>query len=185
MLGLAGEHQRQNAALALALLDVLEDAGAAISDGARRTGLRDVRWPGRLEEAPGTPLLLLDGAHNPSGVEALCSALDTTYAGRRVHLVFGAVQDKDVRGMLGRLLPRMASCTFTPLDTPRGLDPRTYLAEARHLCAEVHLAGAPEEALEEALARAAKEDVVLGAGSLYLVGALKAHLERAQIPART
>jgi dihydrofolate synthase / folylpolyglutamate synthase len=185
VLGLAGAHQRQNAAVALALLDVLEDAGADVSLEARRAGLREVRWPGRLEEVHGAPLVLLDGAHNPAGVEVLRRALDTTYAGRRIHLVFGAVRDKAVGAMLAQLLPRMASCTLTPLDTPRSFEPRDFLALARGHCAEVHLAASPKEALQEALARAGKEDVVLAAGSLYLVGALKAHLEGAQVPART
>jgi dihydrofolate synthase / folylpolyglutamate synthase len=185
VLGLAGAHQRQNAAVALALLDVLEDAGAPISLEARRAGLREVRWPGRLEEVPGVPLVLLDGAHNPAGAEVLRRALDTTYAGRRVHLVFGAVRDKAVGAMLAQLLPRMASCTLTPLDTPRSLEPSEYLALARAHCAEVRLAASAEEALQQALSRAEKQDVVLAAGSLYLVGALKAHLEGFQAPART
>jgi dihydrofolate synthase / folylpolyglutamate synthase len=185
VLGLAGRHQRQNAAVALALLDVLQDSGVAISDRARLAGLRAVRWPGRLEEVKGAPLLLLDGAHNPAGAEVLRTALDTTYQGRRIHLVFGAVRDKDVPAMLARLLPRMASVTLTPLDTPRGLDPSAYLAPAREAFAEVHLAASPAEALDAALTRASPEDVVLVAGSLYLVGAVKAHLEAAQVPATT
>jgi len=118
-------------------------------------------------------------------VEVLRQALDTTYAGRRVHLVFGAVQDKDVGQMLARLLPRMASCTLTPLDTPRSLQPSTYSEGARQSCADVQLAASPAEALEAAVARAAKQDIVLVAGSLYLVGAVKAYLQTAQVPART
>jgi dihydrofolate synthase / folylpolyglutamate synthase len=184
VLGLSGEHQQHNAALALCLLDVLEDCGAAISEEARRRGLRMVRWPGRLEEVPGAPLLLFDGAHNPQGVEALLRALDTTYAGRRVHLVFAAVRDKDVGRMLERLAPRMASITFTPLlNTSRGLAVEAYLLPAGP--ATVHRAPTPAAALDEAVARAAKEDIVLIAGSLYLLGAVKAHLEAVQAPART
>jgi dihydrofolate synthase / folylpolyglutamate synthase len=186
VLGLAGEHQRHNAAVALCLLDVLQGEGAAISVAARRAGLRSVRWPGRLEEVPGAPLLLLDGAHNPQGVEALLRALDTAYAGRRVHLVFAAVQDKDVGQMLARLLPRMASAILTPLpNTSRGLRPEAYLALAQAALGEVCVAESPAAALEKAVARAAAGEVVLVAGSLYLLGAVKAHLERAQAPART
>jgi dihydrofolate synthase / folylpolyglutamate synthase len=186
VLGLAGEHQRHNAAVALCLLDILQAEGAPISEEAKRLGLRTVRWPGRLEEVAGTPLLLLDGAHNPQGVEALLTALNTTYAGRRVHLVFAAVHDKDVGGMLARLLPRMASATFTPLpNTSRGLLPAAYLPLAQEALAEVHVAESPAVALDEAVARAAKDDIVLVAGSLYLLGALKPHLERTQAPART
>lgn len=186
VLGLAGAYQRQNAALALALLDVLEDAGAHLPDEARLRGLRGVRWPGRLETVPGTPTLLLDGAHNPSGVEALKTALDTRYAGRKVHLVFGAVQEKDVGQMLGRLLPRMASATLTPLpNTPRSLAPEAYVKEARKACTVLSVAASPETALEQARARAAPEDVVLVAGSLYLVGAVKAYLATKEGPATT
>jgi dihydrofolate synthase / folylpolyglutamate synthase len=183
VLGLAGAHQRQNAAVALALVDVLSAAGATVPDAAIVAGLRTVRWPGRLEEVPGKPLLLLDGAHNPSGVEVLRTALDTAYAGRRVHLVFGAVRDKPVGQMLAHLLPRMASATFTPLDTPRSFPPEAYLEEARALCAEVALARTPVEALGLARSHAAPGDVVLVAGSLYLVGAVKAHLAAVEVPA--
>jgi dihydrofolate synthase / folylpolyglutamate synthase len=186
VLGLAGEHQRHNAAVALCLLDVLEQQGAAISVESRRAGLRTVRWPGRLEEVAGAPLLLLDGAHNPQGVEALLTALDTTYANRRVHLVFAAVRDKDVGRMLARLLPRMASVTFTPLpNTSRGLLPEDYLALAQAVLPGVRLAESPSAALAEAVAGAAEQDVVLVAGSLYLLGALKPHLGGGQAPART
>ena len=186
VLGLAGAHQLHNAAVALALTDVLESQGARIPDEARLQGLRAVRWPGRLEALPGTPLLLFDGAHNPAGVEALRTALDTAYAGRRVHLVFAAVREKDVGQMLGRLLPRVVSATFTPLpNTPRGLEPEAYLVEARRGAAPVFVAASPAEAVEAARVRAAPEDVVLVAGSLYLVGAVKAYLERGEGPATT
>jgi dihydrofolate synthase / folylpolyglutamate synthase len=184
-LGLGGAHQRHNAAVALALLDVLADADADIPDEARRRGLGEVRWPGRLEEVAGVPLLLLDGAHNPDGVEALRLALDTRYAARRIHLVFGAVRDKDVAAMLSRLLPRMASATLVPLDTPRSLEPEAYVDVARQACGDVHVAASVGEALAAARARAEEKDVVLAAGSLYLVGAVKAHLEAAQAPERT
>ena len=184
-LGLAGVHQRQNAALALAVFDVLSADGAAIPDAAIVRGLRDVRWPGRLEEVPGRPLLLLDGAHNPAGVEALRAALDTAYAGRRVHLVFGAVREKAVEPMLACLLPRMTSVSLTPLDTPRSLPPETYLAAARALVPEIGVFGSPGAALDAAVARARPEEVVLVAGSLYLIGAVKSHLAGAEIPGRT
>jgi dihydrofolate synthase / folylpolyglutamate synthase len=185
-LGLRGAHQRHNAAVALCVLDVLEMAGVPISLQARRLGLEGVHWPGRLEEVAGQPLLLLDGAHNAAGVAALRVALDSAYAGRRVHLVFAAVREKEVSAMLQGLLPRMASVTLTPLpNTSRSLEPQAYLAEARALHPDVRLAASPADALREAMVRAAPEDVVLIAGSLYLVGAVKAHLEGVQAPATT
>jgi len=184
-LGLAGRHQRQNAGLALALLDVLADAGVPVSEAARQQGLAHVSWPGRLEVVAEAPLVLLDGAHNPSGATVLRQALDSSYAGRRIHLVFGAVKEKDVSGILASLLPGMASVTLTPLPTPRGLLPEEYLADARRLCPTVRVVASPAEALEVARAAAGPDGVVLAAGSLYLVGALKAHLAAGQVPART
>ena len=184
-LGLAGEHQRQNAALAAALIDVLRAEGASVPDAAVLAGLRDVRWPGRLEEIPGRPLVVLDGAHNPGGAEALRRALDGRYAGRRVHLVFAVMREKDVVPMLAHLLPRAASAILTRLDTPRGLPPESYLERARELLAEVEVAPGSALALERARARAAPEDIVLVAGSLYLLGEVKAHLAGSEAPGRT
>jgi len=184
-LGLHGDHQRGNAAVALAMLEALRARGEAIPEGSLLAGLRDVRWPGRLEEVPGRPLLLLDGAHNPAGVEALRAALDGAYAGRRMHLVFGVVREKEIGPMLARLLPRMASATFTTLDTPRALAPEAYLESARSLLVDVAIAASPGEALARARARAGPEDVVLVAGSLYLVGEVKAHLASGEAPGRT
>jgi dihydrofolate synthase / folylpolyglutamate synthase len=185
VLGLMGRHQWHNAAVALCVLDVLGQQGVALPDAVVLRGLREVRWAGRLEEVAGTPLLLLDGAHNPSGVEVLREALDSTYRGRVVHLVFGAVREKDVHAMLHGLLPRMASVTLTPLQTPRSLPPEAYLAEAQGLCAEVHVAASAQQALDATRARAASEDVVLIAGSLFLVGEVKAHLAALKPPATT
>jgi dihydrofolate synthase / folylpolyglutamate synthase len=185
VLGLQGRHQWHNAAVAFAVLDVLGQKGVALPDTAILRGLREVRWPGRLEEVAGTPLLLLDGAHNPAGVQVLREALDSTYQGRKVHLVFGAVREKDVHAMLQGLLPRMASVTLSPLQTPRSLPPEAYLALAQGLCADVHVAASAQQALDAARARAASEDVVLIAGSLFLVGEVKAHLAALKPPATT
>lgn len=177
-LGLHGEHQHHNAAVAVTCAQLLEGQGVAVGDEAIRTGLRRTRWPGRLEQVPGHPPLLLDGAHNEDGVEALRAALDAPpYAGRPVHLVFGVVSDKRVEPMLRRLLPRCASAVLTRLPTPRSLDPDGYLGLARTLCPSVDVASSPEEGLERARLRAGPDGWVLVAGSLYLVGAVKAQLE--------
>ena len=177
-LGLHGEHQHHNAAVAVTCAHLLEGQGVAVGDEAIRTGLRRTRWPGRLEQIPGDPPLLLDGAHNEDGVAALRAALDAPpYAGRPVHLVFGVVSDKRVEPMLRTLLPRCASAVLTRLPTPRSLDPDGYLALARTLCPAVEVAPSPAEGLARARRRAGADGWVLVAGSLYLVGAVKAQLE--------
>ncbi len=128
---------------------------------------------------PGHPPLLLDGAHNEDGVEALVAALDAPpYAGRPVHLVFGVVSDKRVEPMLRMLLPRCASAALHPPAHARGAWTRPATSPlARSLCPVVDVAPSPEEALSRARRRAGPDGWVLVAGSLYLVGAVKALLE--------
>ncbi len=177
-LGLHGEHQHHNAAVAVTCANLLVRQGLAVGAEAIRTGLQRTRWPGRLEQIPGHPPLLLDGAHNEDGVAALVAALDAPpYAGRPMHLVFGVVSDKRVEPMLRVLLPRCASATLTRVPTPRTLDPDGVLALARSLCPVVGVTPSPEAALARARTLAGPDGWVLVAGSLYLVGAVKALLE--------
>jgi len=175
--GLHGEHQHHNAAVAVTCAVQLERLGIGSGPDAIRTGLSRTRWPGRLEQVPGRPPLLLDGAHNEDGIAALRAALDAPpYAGRPVHLVFGVVSDKRVEPMLEQLLPRCRSATLTPLPTPRSLDPVRYVELARRLCPDVELAPSPAGALAAARGKAGPDAWVLVAGSLYLVGAVEALL---------
>jgi dihydrofolate synthase/folylpolyglutamate synthase len=171
---LRGPHQVDNAAVALACLELLEDAGLKISRENARAGLAATEWPGRLEEFPGTPHVVLDGAHNPHGVETLVRSLDAVYPGRAVHLVFGVVADKDYKPMLRTLFPRCAAVYLTPVRSPRSLDPAKIVDEARKLCPSVKICESAPEALAAAKKAAPADGVVLGAGSLFLVGQLRA-----------
>ena len=178
-LGLHGGHQHHNAAVAVTCAHLLERQGVPVGAEAIRTGLQRTRWPGRLEQVSGHPPLLLDGAHNEDAVEALVAALDAVpYAGRPIHLVFGVVSDKQVEPMLRMLLPRAPSATFTPVPTPRSRAPAEYVSLAQSLSPLVDVAASPEEALARARLRAGPDAWVLVAGSLYLVGAVKALLEQ-------
>jgi dihydrofolate synthase/folylpolyglutamate synthase len=174
--GLRGPHQVQNAAVALACLELLEDRGLQISRENARAGLAGTEWPGRLEELPGTPRVVLDGAHNPHGAETLVKALDAVYPGRPVHLVFGVLADKDWRPMLKALLPKCTAVYLTPVRSPRTLDPKAYVDEVTKLApgAKVEIAASAPEALAAARKAAPDDAVVLGCGSLFLVGQLRA-----------
>lgn len=173
-LGLRGAHQRQNAGVAVAALEQLAGTGFALSEAAVKEGLASARWPGRLELVPGTPEVLLDGAHNEAGAAVLAEALDTLYPDRRIHLVFGVLEDKPYEAMLAKLLPRCASLDLAPLSSPRALAPSRLLAlvEARFGGGQREVAqhASVEEALLAAKSRAGEGGLVLCAGSLVLVG---------------
>ena len=161
--GLAGPHQRRNAAVART---VAREIG--LTDDAIARGLRAASWPGRLESivTPGGRFLL-DGAHNPEGAVALARALEVEPPGA---IVFGALGDKDWRGMLAALAAVPAPRFYVAPGGRTPADPQA-LAAAHP--------GTPCASLEEGLALArcaAGEGTVVICGSLYLVGAARARL---------
>lgn len=172
-LPLPGAHQVQNLAVALASVEALSAQGFPLSAADVTRGLAGTRWPGRLERFAGPPPVILDGAHNPAGVEALVAALGEVAAGRPVHLVFGVLGDKDSGPMRERLFPRCASVALTPLPSPRSLAPEAYLAQATALAPVTSAHPTPEAAFRAARARAHPDGVVLVAGSLVLVGEIR------------
>ena len=130
-------------------------------------GLRTARWPARLERFGN---VLVDGAHNPHAVNALVRALPALGPGK-VHLVFGALQDKDAAAMLRALGPACASVHYCPPDSPRAL-PAERLAAL--LPGAVYSDAAA--ALAGARVSAGPSEVILGCGSLYLAAELRALL---------
>ncbi|MDP3155240.1 MAG: folylpolyglutamate synthase/dihydrofolate synthase family protein [Archangium sp.] len=171
VLPLKGPHQLQNLAVALACLEALTTF--PLSPRELRAGVSAVRWPGRLEEFPGAPLVVLDGAHNPAGAQALLRALVSDYAGRPVHLVFGVFADKDFEPMMRALFPRVDALYLTPVPSPRSKAPQTYEALAKALNPRVASYPDAEAALHAARAAAPQDGLVVVAGSLLLVGHLR------------
>lgn len=186
-IGLRGRHQATNAAVADALLDALDEAGIATAPAdARRQGYAAAVWPGRLELLTDTDgrEVLLDGAHNPAGAAALARALDDLrpyLAPGPLTLVMGAMADKDVDGIIDALDGAEAldgvRVIATSVDAARalpadGMAARWRAAPSAHV-GRVDAVSDPLEALD--LARDGPGPVVV-AGSLYLVGAVRAHL---------
>jgi len=162
--GLRGAHQRRNAGLALAAVSLAADRGGfLISDENRRTGLRDVRWPARLELL--APDVLVDAAHNAKGATSLAVELPAIAAGRPITLVVGVVADKDARAILAPLLPLAARIVCTTPPSPRALSAGDLAA----LC-QGETVSDPTEAL--ATARDGRS-LVVGCGSIFLVGELR------------
>jgi dihydrofolate synthase/folylpolyglutamate synthase len=183
--GLLGSHQAANAAVALGLLDALvEDAARrgdrlAVDDEAIRRGFAAARWPGRLELLRGTAsgAVLLDGAHNPAGARALARALEELGM-RRFPLVFGATRGKRVTAVLRALQPFEPRPIFTRVADPSALPADAILARWRRIGGgEGVTAVDPEAALRLAAERrAAPDQPIVVAGSLYLVGAVRGML---------
>jgi dihydrofolate synthase/folylpolyglutamate synthase len=169
---LLGSFQPLNAALAVAATEGLGDA----TPQAVRDGLAAARWPGRLEVAARDPIVLLDGGHNPAGIDRLLEDVPRLAAGAPLALVFGAMADKDLPAMLERLRrlePRAAVFTRAASAGDRAADPGQLAAVWG---AGARIKEPAIDALEEARGAAGGQGVVLACGSLYLVGELRRHL---------
>ncbi|HXK12497.1 MAG TPA: folylpolyglutamate synthase/dihydrofolate synthase family protein [Vicinamibacteria bacterium] len=175
---LPGAHQRDNLIVAVRLLEEAKRAGIPIDLSKVPEAVARTRWPGRLERVPGDPPLLLDGAHNPAGARALAAHLAD---GPPFVLVFGAMADKDVAGLARALFPLAAAVVLTRPRVARAATPSDLARRAGRLGSRADLEPSVARALALArgLARArGPGTVVVVAGSLYLVGAVKAILER-------
>ncbi len=169
---LLGYHQVINAATAVAVLRMLRDRGMAVSEEAIREGLRSVRWEGRFQLLNRAPWVVVDSAHNVDSARRLRIALDDYFPTRRVVLLFGASDDKDIAGMLDALLPRVSRLVATRSTHPRAATPEKIAALARERGCPALISGDPAPALAQALALVGPQDVLLAAGSLFVAGAV-------------
>jgi dihydrofolate synthase/folylpolyglutamate synthase len=184
-IGLRGRHQAANVAVADAMLDALEAAGI-VSAGVepRRIGYATAVWPGRLEllELGAGRDLVLDGAHNPAGAAALAQALDDLrphLAPGPLTLVVASMADKDVDGVVtalgGAAAVHGATVIATSVEAPRAM-PAEELAERWRRVPGPSTVTAIPDPIRAVDAAIAGQGTTVVAGSLYLVGAIRAHL---------
>ncbi len=170
--GLVGDHQRMNAALALA---ALEAAGCPLPEAAVAGGLSGVQWPGRFEEV--FPGVVMDGAHNPHAARVLADTWRRVFPGRKARCLFAVSADKDVSGVAGVLAPLVEEWILPPVDSPRVSAPADTAGRLRAAGvdgARVRPAAALGEALDAVL-RAPRP--VLICGSFFLLGQVRALLD--------
>jgi dihydrofolate synthase/folylpolyglutamate synthase len=173
--GLSGEHQRTNAALALAVVHVLRDR-IPVPDAAIRAGLKEVQWAGRLQRVKraGGQVVLLDGAHNPAGAQSLAAALPgmmppgAVAAGGRPALILGTMRDKDYTGICQILAPLAGKILLAPVGSARTAEPELLAGCCR--AANPRAAVVPCENLAAAFDRAAGEHFIIVTGSIHFIG---------------
>jgi dihydrofolate synthase/folylpolyglutamate synthase len=175
-LALAGRHQLENAAVAVTILEKWSRMVSHVSTEAIVTGLTECEWPARLEwlRLAGGGEVLIDAAHNPAGAAALASYLQDTRS-PKLPIVFAAMADKDVGGMIKALEPVASMFVATGVPHTRARPSEEMAAEIRKHASSVHViaAATPEAAITRALEHAPK---VVAAGSIYMVGPLRARL---------
>ena len=164
-LGVRGEHQIENALTATAALRCLGIPRSSIAAGIARA-----EWPGRLELRQGTPPVLLDAAHNPSGARALARFLGREAKGRRLTLIYGSSRDKAIDEVAAWLFPLAERVILTRSRVARAASPEALLLVAGHHHRSAETAPNVAEAMRIARRETPSQGWIVVAGSLFLVG---------------
>jgi dihydrofolate synthase/folylpolyglutamate synthase len=168
-LPLLGEHQRLNAALAMAIVEMLRDEIPVGGEVIRR-GLETVQWPGRLQrvETASGQIILLDGAHNAAGANALRATLEKYFPNHEPTLVLGMLEDKDWQSMCQALATLAGRIVLAPVNSERTAAPEVLREPCRVANPTAQVIAC--SSLADALKEAANDPFVVVTGSLYLVG---------------
>jgi len=173
---LEGEHQTVNAACALAVLEASVMPRTSMPEEAIRQGLEQVSWPGRLERLRRHPLLLCDGAHNPAAAECLKICLQRKVSERRERrliLVVGMMQDKNLAVFLNTLTPLADVVILTQINSPRAATVPALKEALPVIDRPVYERDAPGAAMDLATCLAGENDLICVTGSLFLIGHVK------------
>lgn len=172
---LLGNYQMENAMTVLDIIDCLQRRGFGISENTIRAGLAQATWPGRFEVLSRDPLLIVDGAHNPNGVEALVDTIRAYFPDQKINFVMGVMKDKDYHTMLRLIAPYAARFITELPDAHRALRPDELKSEIRaYFDGPVETADSVTAAVERAMEIAEGTDVItICFGSLYQVAEIR------------
>lgn len=179
-LSLTGDHQCGNAAVVFQIMECLREKGYHISENAIREGMGSVCWPGRFEVVYKDPLVIIDGAHNPDGIQALSHNLREYCPDEKFLFITGILKDKDYHEMLTQMLPLADSFVTIAPDNPRAMS-ASECADAIRACGfegEVVVSTDTKQAVSVVLQMARNKRIgVCAFGSLYSVGVLHASIQ--------
>ena len=168
---LLGHHQFVNATTAIAAIECLKQGGYAIPKNSIYAGFKNVQWHGRIQRIMSSPLVVLDGAHSPVSMEALCLTLRESFRYTQAIFIISLMKDKSLKA-IGDIISKTAD---TVIATQVSENPRVMTAEAIQdawsgTCEKITICPNPEKAIARALASASPTDLICITGSLYLVG---------------
>lgn len=173
-ISMGGVHQVDNAVCALTAIEILRRSGIIkLNKEALAKGMDRARQNGRFEIFEGHPTVVLDGAHNQEGMESLVTAMDDCFHGRHVLPVLGILKDKAVDAILDKAVWLGGDFIATAPDNVRRLAPGALAEKLRSRGKRCRVIEDAAEAFRTAVEQASDDDVVLVAGSLYLVGRIR------------
>ena len=172
-LPLLGVYQPKNAALAVAALEILRNKGYELTVRDIVSGLESVRWPGRFEVLGHEPVFILDGAHNPQGIEAAADSLRNHFEDRKVVFAVGVMADKDADSMFSHIAPLAQAFVAMKPDHIRAMDVKTLSEILSGFGLPVESCDSVREGVAMAIKMAGKSGIVCALGSLYFSGDIR------------
>ena len=173
-ISMGGAYQVENAVSALYALTLLQQQGkVSLTDEAIRTGMKKAKQIGRMEVLAEDPWVIIDGAHNPDGSRRLAESMEEWFAGKKIRMVTGILADKDVEDVMDNFRRITGDFVVTEPPNPRKLDAEKLAAKLREKGATCTVCADPSEAVRTAMADRENYDLVLFAGSLYLIGQIR------------
>ena len=151
---------------------MLAKQGVEISEKALTEGFENARWNGRMEIVAENPMVMLDGAHNIDGIHMLAKSLKKYFSDKKLTLLVGILGDKEYEKMLEELMPLADRVVFTEPNSERKWNVEELGKITEKYDVEIHIEKDIEKAFNFAKKITDKEDVLVCAGSLYLIGAL-------------
>ena len=166
---LLGDFQLENAATAVAALEILVSMGFAISTADIAQGLAQVKWPGRFQILRQHPTVVIDGAHNVASMKRLVDNIKSYFAHKRILLVFGTSCDKDIPGIINELVSLYPQVIVTQASHSRAAPLPILVAEFAKRGIEPETKETVKEAISRVLSLASDTDVICVTGSLFVV----------------
>lgn len=166
-----GKHQVENASLAVMGAHLLQDTFESINEDSIRKGLFQSKWPGRLEILSEHPFVVVDGAHNEEGIDALVDVLINRYKDKKKHIIFAALSDKKTDKMIAKLDQVATTITFVTFDFPRAASSKTLYEESNHPLKDQNSDW--KKAILNQLEKLTADDLFLITGSLYFISEVK------------
>ena len=178
---LLGAHQLENACCALAAVEALVGGGLKVGEDAIVEGFRDVQWPGRLEILHKSPLVVVDGAHNPYSIQRLVEAVQFHFQSKRCILIIGCTQGHSLEGIVEAAMALEPSKVLaTRSRHPRAVAPAEIARLVSRTGVLTEELDSVADGVERAQALASKEDLILATGSLFTVAEVREHVKKIQ-----
>lgn len=173
ILHLIGNYQIKNCCLVLLAVYALKESGVNLIEESILKGISLTRWKGRMEVCEKSPLVIIDGAHNPDGIHMLTESVKNYFSNKRIVLLIGVLGDKNYNKMVEEIVPLADTVVITEPDSERALSIEELKKVVKNYCDEIYSFEDIDKAYSFAHKITRKEDVLLCAGSLYLIGRLR------------